>query len=107
MPDDAHVLDLLPAYAICGLEVEETRLVEEHLLSCWICRAELAAFQDVIGQLSLVVPAAAPPPDLKDRLLQRVQAVRSQQPIPVQRSERSLLERLLPAWGLASFALII
>jgi anti-sigma-K factor RskA len=107
MSDDAHVLDLLPAYAIGGLDAEGVRLVEEHLLSCWICRAESAEFQDVLGQLSLVVPAAVPPADLKDRLLQRVQAARPQQPIPVQRTERSWLERLLPVWGLASFALII
>jgi anti-sigma-K factor RskA len=107
MSDDAHVLDLLPAYAIGGLDAEEARLVEEHLLSCWICRAELADFQDVLGQLSLALPAAIPPADLKDRLLQRVQTARPQQPIPVQKSERSWLQRLLPVWGLTSFALII
>ena len=107
MSDEAHVLDLLPAYAIGGLDANEARLVEEHLLSCWICRAELASFQDVVGQLSLAVPAAVPPADLKDRLLQRVQTARSPQPISVPHSERSWLERLLPVWGLASFALII
>jgi anti-sigma-K factor RskA len=107
MSDDAHVLDLLPAYAIGGLDADEARIVEEHLLSCWICRAESAVFQDVVGQLSLALPAAVPPPDLKDRLLQRVQTARPQQPIPVARSARSWLERLLPVWGLASFALII
>jgi anti-sigma-K factor RskA len=107
MSDDTHVLDLLPAYVIGGSGAEESHLVEEHLLSCWICRAELADFQDVLGQLSLAVPAVIPPADLKDRLLQRVQTARPQQPIPVQRSERSWLARLLPVWGLASFALII
>jgi anti-sigma-K factor RskA len=107
MSDNAHVLDLLPTYAMGGLDAEEARRVEEHLLSCWLCRAESADFQDVLGQLSLAVPAALPPADLKDRLLQRVQTARPQQPIPVQRSERSWLERLLPVWGLTSFALII
>jgi anti-sigma-K factor RskA len=105
MSDGAHVLDLLPAYTIGGLDAEEARLVEEHLLSCWICRAESADLQDVLGQLSLAVPAAVPPPDLRDRLLERVQAARPQQPI--QGSKQSWLERLLPVWGLASFALII
>jgi anti-sigma-K factor RskA len=107
MSDDEHVLDLLPAYVIGGLDAEEAHFIEEHLLSCWICRAESAVFQDVLGQLSLAVPAAVPPADLKDRLLQRVQAARLGQPIPAQRSERLWLERLLPVWGLASFALII
>jgi anti-sigma-K factor RskA len=107
MSDDVHVLDLLPDYAIGGLDAEEARLVEEHLLSCWICRAEAADFQDVLGQLSLAVPAVVPPPDLRDRLLQHVQTARPQQSIPIQGSKRSWIERLLPVWGLASFVLII
>jgi anti-sigma-K factor RskA len=106
MSDEAHVLDLLPAYALNSLETEEVRLVEEHLSTCLICRDEAKAFQATADQWSFAAPAAMPSPDLKDRLMQRVQPTRPQ-PFPsVQTSWRSWLERLLPAWSLASLFLI-
>jgi len=107
MFDDTHVLDLLPAYVLGSLDADEADLVEEHLLSCWICRAESSTFQDVAEQLSFAAPAATPSPALKDRLLQRVQSVRHQPRVPAQGSRRPWLERLLPVWGLASLGLII
>jgi len=107
MLDDTHVLDLLPAYALGSLDTDEADRVKEHLLSCWICRAESSTFQDVAEQLSFAVPAVAPSPGLKDRLLQRVQAVRPQPRLPAQATRRPWLERLLPAWGLASLGLIL
>jgi anti-sigma-K factor RskA len=107
MFDNTHVLDLLPAYALGSLDADEASHVEEHLLSCWICRAESSTLQDVAEQLSFAVPAAAPSPDLKERLLQRVRSIRPQSRIPVQEAQRPWLERLLPAWGLASLGLII
>jgi anti-sigma-K factor RskA len=107
MFNETHVLDLLPAYALGSLDSNEANQVEEHLLSCWICRNESTAFQTVAEQLSFAAPAAAPSLDLKDRLMQRVQAARPQRPIPVQSSQRPWLERLLPVWSLASLGLII
>ena len=106
MSEETHVLDLLPAYALGSLDAGEASYVEAHLLSCWICRAESNTFQNVAEQLSFAAPVAAPSPDLKDRLLQRVQA-RLQQPVPAQASRRPWLERLLPVWGLVSLCLII
>ena len=110
MSDQTHVLDLLPAYALGSLDAEEVGLVEEHLFSCWICRDELRAFQAVADQLSLAAPAALPSPDLRQRLMQRVHAARlkEQEQIPAQKAAaRPWLERLLPAWGLASLFLIL
>lgn len=107
MFDETHVLDQLPAYALGSLDADEATQVEEHLLSCWICRAESRAFQAATEQLSLAAPAAAPSPDLKERLLQRVERVRPQQPAPARVSRRPWLERLLPVWGLASLGLIL
>jgi anti-sigma-K factor RskA len=109
MPDlyeQTHVLDLLPAYALGSLDVDEAGRVEEHLLSCLICRNESNAFQAAADQLSFAAPAAVPSSDLKDRLMQRVQATRPQPRTPVQIPARSWLERLLPVWGLASLFLI-
>jgi anti-sigma-K factor RskA len=107
MFDETHVLDLLPAYALGSLDADEADSVKEHLLSCWICRAESSTFQDVAEQLSFAAPVAEPSPDLKDRLLQRVQSGRHQPRVPAQEARRPWLERLLPIWGLASLGLII
>ncbi len=107
MPNDAHVLDLLPAYAIGSLDSDEASRVEQHLLSCLICRDESNAFQSVAEQLSFAAPIATPSPDLKDRLMQRVQAAHPHQRVPAQAFKRPWLERLLPVWGLASLCLII
>jgi len=73
MSDEIHVLDLLPAYALGSLEADEVSRVEEHLSGCLICRNESNAFQATADQLSLAAPIAAPSPDLKERLRQRVQ----------------------------------
>jgi len=59
MFDETHVSDLLPAYALGSLDADEASHVEEHLLSCWICRNESNAFQTVAEQLSLATPAAS------------------------------------------------
>jgi anti-sigma-K factor RskA len=107
MSDQTHVLDLLPAYAIGSLDTEEAGRVEEHLLSCWICRDESSAFQAVADQLSFAAPVAAPSFDLRDRLMQRLHDARPKERIPAQKAARPWLERLLPAWGLASLLLIV
>jgi len=106
---ETHVLDLLPAYALGSLDSDEARQVDAHLLSCWICRNESIAFQAAADELSFAAPVAAPSPDLKDRLMHRVQSTypkgqeRDSHPVSV----RPFWERLLPAWGLASLLLII
>ena len=106
MSDEAHILDLLPAYALGSLDSDEVSRVEEHLSSCLICRNESNSFQAVADQLSFAMPAAAPSPDLKDRLMQRVKTTRPQPRPFVQNPARSWLDRLLPAWSLASLFFI-
>jgi anti-sigma-K factor RskA len=107
MADETHVLDLLPAYVLGSLDSAEASQVKEHLSSCLICRNESTAFQTAADQLSFAVSDAVPPSDLKDRLMQRVQASRPQPRAVVQAPVRSWLERLLPAWGLASLLLVL
>ena len=104
-----HVLDLLPAYALGSLDSDEAGIVEEHLSSCLICRNESDAFQAAVDQLSFAAPDAVPSSDLRERLMQRVQASRPQPraQAPVQVPTRSWLERLLPAWSLASLLLVL
>jgi anti-sigma-K factor RskA len=109
LPHNTHVLDLLAAYATGSLDADELHFVEEHLLSCWICRNESSAFQTIADDLSLAAPITVPSDELKDRLMQRVESARPKvqkntlNPVPA----RPLWERLLPAWGLASLFLIV
>jgi anti-sigma-K factor RskA len=107
MPDEAHVLDLLPAYAIGSLDTDELQRVEEHLLGCWICRNESHDFQTIAEELSLTAPQAEPSRELKDRLRQRLHRARPQARVSPPESRRPFWERLLPAWGLASLLLIV
>ena len=107
MSEERHVLDLLPAYAIGSLDAEEVGLVEEHLLSCLLCREESNDFEAVAGHLSFSAPAVTPSRDLKDRLIQRVREAQPQPPVSTPELPRPLLERLLPVWGLASLLLIM
>lgn len=109
---DTHVLDLLPAYAIGSLEIDELKRVEEHLLSCWVCRNEASTFQATAEELSFAAPVAVPSLDLRDRLMQRVHSVNTVRPeeqerVSTQVPARPFWERILPAWGLASLFLIV
>lgn len=109
---ETHVLDLLPAYAIGSLEADELKRVEEHLLSCLVCRNESSAFQTVADELSLAAAVATPSPDLRNRLMQRVHSVNTErrqerERVAPQAPARPFWERLLPAWGLASLFLIV
>lgn len=103
MLDDVHVFDLLPAYAVGGLEAAERRQVEAHLAGCLICRAELRAFQTIAAQLALLSPDVAPPAGLKSRLTERLRA----HPAPRRANPVPLIQRLRPAWGWISLALIL
>ena len=99
MNEDLHVFDDLPAYALDSLEPDEARLVAEHLQGCTICRAELRAFQEIAGGLALTAPDARPTPQLKQRLMTRIEDMR---PKPVQPTRGPFLQRLLPAHSLLS-----
>jgi anti-sigma-K factor RskA len=105
--DDGHVLDLLPAHALGALEAGEASGVDEHLAACLICRAEAGTFEVVAGELSAAAPAAAPSPDLKDRLMQRAAGSRTPAAATEPTGWRPALTNLLPVWGALSLALIV
>ena len=109
MSDEAHMEDLLPGYATGSLDADELQRVEEHVLSCWVCREELSAFQSVVEELSFAARVEAPSAALKGRLMQRVQSAhrKGQEQVSRPVSARPFWERLLPAWGLASLFLIL
>ena len=106
MPDQTHVLESLPAYALDCLDEAEARLVATHLAGCYLCRTELSAFQAVVEQL-LPVPDAAPPPDLKRRLMDRVRSLRPATASRPRVARRPWRQRLVSVWGIASLLLIL
>jgi len=108
MSEEAHVLDLLPAYSLGSLEADEARYVEEHLESCAACQTKADDWQIFAEQLRFATPIAIPPSDLRERLMQRVQTVRSQQrPASTRPVKQSWMQPLFPIWGITSLCLII
>jgi anti-sigma-K factor RskA len=107
MYNDAHILDVLPALALGSLDSDEAGRAQAHLSSCLICRRELASLESVAAQLASALPPVEPPPDLRNRLMDRIHTPRPQ-PRPVQKVPvGSWWGRLLPAWGVASLLLIL
>lgn len=69
------IIELLPGYALGCLDETEQISVSEHLAICPACRAKVRAYQAIVDQLALTVPEAAPPPNLKQRLMNRIQGI--------------------------------
>ena len=68
--------DLTAAYALDALDGEERREYEEHLARCERCRAELASLSEAATALAYAVDSPAPPPQLRERVLERARAER-------------------------------
>ena len=109
MPDTTHVLELLPAYALDCLDEEEARQVAEHVAACHFCRAELRAFQEVTGQLALMAPDVPPPPELRARLQERIQSLKStrSEPTHLPSMRRPLFGSLRPVGALMGLVLLL
>ena len=113
MPIPTHPTDLLPAYALGALDSEEAAQVEAHLAVCETCRAELRAYESVVGDLALAVPQVEPPPALKQRILTGVAPAPRIEPARAPASPRSSwLQRLLvglrtPGYALAGAGAIL
>jgi anti-sigma-K factor RskA len=71
------VHDLTPAYALDALDERERAEYEAHLATCEECRAELASLQESASSLAYSVPAPAPPPQLRERILEQARSERS------------------------------
>jgi anti-sigma-K factor RskA len=71
------VHDLTPAYALDALDERERAEYEAHLATCEECRVELASLQESASSLAYAVPAPAPPPQLRERILDQAQSERS------------------------------
>lgn len=72
MNSETHVTEQLAAYALNILEAEEAAQVAAHLATCAHCQAELHAYQEVTGLLTLATPTVALPVNLKNQLMQEI-----------------------------------
>lgn len=91
-------------YALGALDGEEKQELEAHLRACAECARAIDAARQRIALLGLAAPAAAPPASVKEALLRRVRAERTQQPHarPPERGRSSGFTWLTPAFGLAA-----
>jgi len=67
--------DLAPLYALDALEPAERAEFEQHLAGCPQCQAEIAGYEDVVGQLAAGV-AQEPPPALRASVLSAIHGTR-------------------------------
>jgi anti-sigma-K factor RskA len=72
--DDIH--ELTAPYALDALDPQEEREFEEHLRSCEDCRNEVALLRGTAASLAHHAPSAAPPPELRARILDTARAER-------------------------------
>lgn len=72
--DDIH--ELSAAYALHALDGPEEESFEEHLRHCEECRGEVAILRGTTSLLAHDAPAAAPPADLRERILTAARAER-------------------------------
>lgn len=63
------VFESLGAYALGALPEHERQAVDAHLEECPICAEDAAALQRAASRLTDVVPALAPSPALRDRIM--------------------------------------
>lgn len=76
MEDDrAH--DLIAAYALDALDLEEREMFEDHLARCESCRDEIAELSAAAAALAFGAEPVSPPPALRERILE---AARSERP---------------------------
>lgn len=79
------VHDLVAAYALDALDESERREFEEHLAGCEQCRQELEGLRDAAAALAYVPEGPAPPPALRERVLERVQEDHASNVVPLRR----------------------
>ena len=80
--------ELTAAYALDALDEHERRRYEEHLAHCEQCRDELGSLSEAASALSFIAAGPAPPPQLRERILEHA------------RAERTNVVPLRPRWAI-------
>jgi anti-sigma factor RsiW len=85
--------DDLAAYALDALDATEREAVERHLADCADCTERLRWLMPAVDVLPATVPQAEPPPALRARLMEAVEA-EAADPVAARPAARSWRERL-------------
>jgi anti-sigma-K factor RskA len=75
-----HPHDLLPAFALGALDVDEASRVKQHVAACTSCQADVESWTVVIGLLPYTVASQAPPTAVKQRLFAMIDVPSEVQP---------------------------
>ncbi len=100
-PHEIHALS--GAYAVDALDDLERERFERHLADCAECRAEVDSLRAAAGMLAETTPAA-PPPELRERLMEEIRTVR---PLPPLTSSGSPRRRRWIGLGMVAAVLAI
>ena len=108
---DDHPTELLPDSVLGSLEPAQQVLVETHLLSCAVCRAEVARLRDALFSLADDLPAAPVPEGSWEKIQARRSMASAQastvQVSPTQVSPSTAPSRRIPVWPLAAAVALI
>jgi anti-sigma-K factor RskA len=88
-----HVDELIHGQALYALSPEEEEQVALHVAECDRCRRQLREAEALAASLAYAVPAVAPPPDLRDRVLAAIDPVVETAPAPAAAARRPAARR--------------
>ena len=71
---ETGIHELTAGYALDALDPDERREYEAHLADCERCREELASLAQTTEALAIAASGPAPPPGLRDRILEGARA---------------------------------
>lgn len=103
-----EIKDLLPLYALGGLENESTTAIESHLAEpCDTCVAELREWREVVGMIPLGLAPTGADAKVKERLMARVQQDLGARVIPFAARRKRAVWVTLPLAAAATGLLVI
>ena len=110
---DEHVDELIDLYALGALEPHEQAAVDEHLDECLRCREQLEEAKRLVLLLAYTPDQHEPPPQLRGRVMRRVQHLQRVERAPSDSWWKRLFSggitapRLSPGLALAFSALLL
>ncbi|OFW75722.1 MAG: hypothetical protein A2Y55_12935 [Actinobacteria bacterium RBG_16_68_12] len=98
---ETGIHELTAGYALDALDPDERREYEAHLADCQHCREELASLAQTTEALAIAASGPAPPPGLRDRILEGARA-EAQVVVPFEPRRRRTLPVLAAAAAMAA-----
>lgn len=102
---DGHeaILDEAAAYLLDELDSVQRRSIDAHLARCPDCRAEYARLREALDALASDAPPVAPPPALRQRILDAARAAKAP-PLPTATRAPKWRTAWIPAVAIAAAA---